>query len=158
MNWPGKRSYTCGSANAFASAVLRKTTMSSAVLPFRPPQSSQEQSVSTRRWLPTTCVTWVVIALALVAALSLLLPIQPEDFWWNTAIGRITWQTGRLPGADPFSYTQAGEPFFVHGWLPQVVFYLLYTTGGATLILLVQAAVLTGTYGLLLLLCVRRGA
>src|SRR5262249_44143388 len=35
---------------------------------------------------------------------------------------------------------------------------LLYSAGGATLIALVQAAVLAGTYGLLLLLCVRRGA
>jgi hypothetical protein len=95
--------------------------------------------------------------LAIVAALSLLLPIQPEDFWWNMALGRATWQNGRLPTADTFSYTQPGEPIFVHGWLPQVCFYLLYTAGGAWLILLVQAVILTATYGLLLLVCVRRG-
>jgi hypothetical protein len=110
------------------------------------------------RWLPTTDATWVVVALAVVAALSFLLPIQPEDFWWNMALGRATWQNGHLPAVDTFSYTQPGEPIFVHGWLPQVCFYLLYTAGGAWLILLVQAAILTITYGLLLLLCVRRGA
>lgn len=130
------------------------------VLPL--PNSSRpraaKRSSSAPRWMPTTDATWVFVALAVVASLSLLLPIQPEDFWWNMALGRATWQTGRLPAVDTFSYTQPGEPIFVHGWLPQVVFYLLYTAGGGGLILLVQAAVLTATYGLLLLLCVRRGA
>src|SRR5262249_34084922 len=104
------------------------------------------------RWLPTTEAAWNFVALAVVASLSLLLPTQPEDFWWNLALGRITWESGRLPTVDTFSYTQPGEPIFVHGWLPQVLFYLLHSAGGATLIALVQAAVLAGTYGLLLLL------
>jgi hypothetical protein len=108
--------------------------------------------------LPTSDAAWIFVALAIVASLSLLLPIQPEDFWWNMALGRITWESGRLPAVDTFSFTQAGDPIFVHGWLPQVLFYLLYSAGGATLVALVQAAVLAGTYGLLLLLCVRRGA
>jgi hypothetical protein len=98
------------------------------------------------------------VALCVVAALSLLLPIQPEDFWWNMALGRATWRSGRLPTVDRFSYTQAGEPIFVHGWLPQILFYLFYSSGGAVLIALVQAVVLAATYGLLLILCVRRGA
>src|SRR5437870_2251523 len=82
-----------------------------------------ERSSLAPRWLPTTNFTWVFVALAVVAALSLLLPIQPEDFWWNMALGRVTWQTGRLPTVDAFSFTQPGEPIFVHGWLPQVLFY-----------------------------------
>jgi hypothetical protein len=110
------------------------------------------------RWFPTTDWTYVIVALCVIAALSLLLPIQPEDFWWNMALGRVTWQSGRLPTVDTFSFTQPGEPIFVHGWLPQVCFYLLYSAGGAVLIALVQAIVLAGTYGLLLLLCVKRGA
>src|SRR5439155_10878939 len=101
------------------------------------------------RWLPTTDAAWVFVALCTVAALSLLLPIQPEDFWWNMALGRQTWQAGELPTVDAFSYAQPGEPIFVHGWLPQVAFYLIYSAGGAGLIAVVQAAVLTATYGLL---------
>src|SRR6516164_3756226 len=99
------------------------------------------------RWFPTTDWTYVIVALCVIAALSLLLPIQPEDFWWNMALGRATWQSGRLPTVDTFSFTQPGEPIFVHGWLPQVCFYLLYSAGGAWLILLVQAVILTATYG-----------
>jgi hypothetical protein len=110
------------------------------------------------RSLPTTDFTFVVVSLCVIAGLSLLLPIQPEDFWWNMALGRETLQNGRLPTVDTFSYTQPGEQIFVHGWLPQVLFYFLYTSGGAVLIALVQAVVLTGTYGLLLRLCVQRGA
>jgi hypothetical protein len=121
-------------------------------------RASPQSTRSRWRRLASTGATWVFVSLALVGALSLLLPIQPEDFWWNMALGRVTWQTGRLPTVDAFSYTQPGEPIFVHGWLPQVLFYLLYTGGGATLIALVQATFLVGTYGLLLLLCVRRAA
>jgi hypothetical protein len=121
-----------------------------------PPRA--DASVAGSRRLPTTDLTYVIVALCMVAGLSLLLPIQPEDFWWNMALGRETVQLGRLPAVDTFSYTQPGEPIFVHGWLPQVLFYLLYSVGGAVLIAVVQAAVLVGTYGLLLLLCVKRGA
>jgi hypothetical protein len=138
---------------------MRSAVTESATLAFADPSRTTLRGSAPRsRWMPTTDAAWVFVALAVVAALSLLLPIQPEDFWWNMALGRITWETGRLPAVDTFSYTQAGEPIFVHGWLPQVLFYLLYSAGGATLIVLVQAAVLAGTYGLLLLLCVRRGA
>ena len=120
--------------------------------------SGVDASATRSRWLPTTDRTYVIIALCLIAALSLLLPIQPEDFWWNMALGRATWQAGRIPSVDTFSYTQPGEPIFVQGWLPQILFYLLYSVGGAVLIALIQAVVLAGTYGLLLLLCVKRGA
>jgi hypothetical protein len=110
------------------------------------------------RWFPSTDFTYVVVALCVIASLSLLLPIQPEDFWWNMALGRETWQGRGLPAVDTFSYTKSGEPIFVHGWLPQVLFYLLFSAGGAVLIAVTQAFVLAGTYGLLLLLCVKRGA
>jgi hypothetical protein len=110
------------------------------------------------RWFPSTDFTYVVVALCVITALSLLLPIQPEDFWWNMALGRATWQRRGLPSVDTFSYTQTGEVIFVHGWLPQVLFYLLYSAGGAMLVAVTQAFVLAGTYGLLLLLCVKRGA
>src|SRR5262249_39407138 len=128
----------------------------------RPPLQPSARRISDcalrSRWFPTTDRTYVVVALCVIAALSLLLPIQPEDFWWNMALGRATWQAGRLPTVDTFSFTQPAEQIFVHGWLPQVCFYLLYSAGGAVLIAVIEAVVLTGTYGLLLLLCVKRGA
>jgi hypothetical protein len=129
------------------------------IVPFaEPSRELPARTSSAPWWQPSTDATWVFVALAVVAALSLLLPIQPEDFWWNMALGRVTWESGRLPAVDTFTSTQAGEPIFVHGWLPQVMFFLLYRAGGAELIALVQATVLAATYGLLLLLCVRHGA
>jgi hypothetical protein len=55
-----------------------------------------------------------------------------------------------------FSYTQAGAPFYNQGWLAQVLLYGLYDLGGVPLILVVQSAVITLAYGLLLWLCIRR--
>src|SRR5262249_22284263 len=106
------------------SLAVPETLVSPVAYSSRPPLAAGGSAAP--RFLPTTDFAWVFMALAVVAALSLLLPIQPEDFWWNLALGRVTWETGRLPTVDEFSFTQPGGPIFVHGWLPQVMFYLLY--------------------------------
>jgi hypothetical protein len=72
------------------------------------------------------------------------------------ATGRLIVQEGAIPAVDMFSYTQAGAPFYNQGWLAQVLLYGLYDLGGVPLILVVQSAVITLAYGLLLWLCIRR--
>jgi hypothetical protein len=105
---------------------------------------------------PTLDHVWLAAALLLVALRPLVIPIPPQDFWWHMATGRLIIQEGAIPAVDTFSYTQAGTPFYNQGWLAQVLLYGLYNLGGVHLILVVQSAVITLAYGLLLWLCIRR--
>lgn len=106
--------------------------------------------------IPTLDHVWMAIALGLVALRPLLTPIPPHDFWWHMATGRITITTAVIPTTDTFSYTQFGEPFYNQGWLAQAFMYFVHSLGGVELLLVVQAVVITFTYGLLLYLCIRR--
>ena len=99
---------------------------------------------------------WIFAALAFIALRALLTPIPPNDFWWHMATGRLIVESGQIPTVDSFSYTRAGEPFYNQSWLGQLVMYGLYQIGGLALVILAQAALLAGTYGLLLRLCLRR--
>jgi len=100
--------------------------------------------------------THVWIALLLIALRPLIVTISPEDFWWHMAMGRYIVQTGQVPVVDIFSFTQAGKPYFVQNWLAEAALFAQHQLGGIELILLVQALVITFTYGLLLWLAIRR--
>jgi hypothetical protein len=41
--------------------------------------------------------------------------------------GQLIWEQGRVPHADPFSYTATGAEWIVHEWLPSLLFFRLYT-------------------------------
>lgn len=76
---------------------------------------------------------WVrgLLGLSLILALAsvffiCMLPIAITDFWWQLRTGEIILRTGRIPYHDPFSWTAAGQPWMVHEWLTEVLFYLLY--------------------------------
>ncbi|HMQ30172.1 MAG TPA: hypothetical protein PKD53_05560 [Chloroflexaceae bacterium] len=99
---------------------------------------------------------WLFAGVAFFALRALLTPIMPHDFWWHLATGRAIVATGQIPEADGFSYTRAGEPFYNQSWLAQVGMYGLHELGGPALLLLAQALVVGGAYGLLLLLAIRR--
>ncbi|MEI7644708.1 MAG: hypothetical protein WCJ55_10550 [Chloroflexales bacterium] len=99
---------------------------------------------------------WIFAAVAFIALRALLTPIPPNDFWWHMATGRLIVGGGQIPTVDSFSYTRAGETFYNQSWLGQLLMYGIYQLGGLPLVIMAQAALLAGTYGLLLRLCVRR--
>ena len=67
-----------------------------------------------------------VLALAF-AFFACLVPIAISDFWWQLETGELIVATGAIPRQDPFSWTALGEPWQVHEWLSEVLFYLVYT-------------------------------
>lgn len=67
--------------------------------------------------------------LLLCAALVLPLTIQrapSADVWWHLAIGRLIWQTHRIPRTDPYSFTAAGHAWQNDEWLFSVIIYALW--------------------------------
>jgi hypothetical protein len=107
---------------------------------------------------PSIDQIWVVALVALIALRVQLTPIMPNDFWWHVATGRLIAQTGQIPDADRFSYTQAGQDYFNQPWLAQLLMYGGYSVGGAALLVFLQALLLGGSFWLLYTICCREGA
>jgi len=73
-------------------------------------------------------------------------PVVDNDVFWHLATGRYIWATGRVPHADPFSWTAPGRPWIAHEWLTETLLYPLYTHGGYAALMLVFAAAITGAF------------
>ena len=69
---------------------------------------------------------WVVIALALPALLSLLVPLPAVDLAYQVRAGDEILATGALPAVDTWTYTIAGTPWVDQQWLAQVLLALGY--------------------------------
>ncbi|MGH9748552.1 MAG: hypothetical protein ACRD5D_06920 [Candidatus Polarisedimenticolia bacterium] len=81
--------------------------------------------------------------LGLLAFAAAATPLRNYDYWWHLATGRLILDEGRVPRADPFSFTAAGAPWIDHEWLFQALLYLGHTTvSPAGLVTLKIAAVM----------------
>ncbi|MGH2536706.1 MAG: hypothetical protein ACRDHL_04870 [Candidatus Promineifilaceae bacterium] len=107
--------------------------------PAGPPSSSLSRRLTFDRLLA---------AILFLAIFSMALrEIRDSDSWWHLAAGRWMLAQGEIPLHDPFSHTRLGERWIDHGWLAQLVFYLLFAAGGyAGPILLVAALVALAFY------------
>ena len=97
--------------------------------------------------LPQLWAIWSLAGIFIVLALVL---VRPHDFWWHVRAGQWIVENGRIPKADLFSFTRAGEPWAYQSWLMEVLFYLLFRAGGLPLVIFFHAVVVTAGYGLLL--------
>jgi hypothetical protein len=95
---------------------------------------------------------WLSLPVALLVWAVLAQPFGLVDFWWHLKTGEILFTEGRLLRANEFSFTAPGVPDTPHGWLAQLVFYILYRTGGLELLVvlnvLLRVAALLPVYGL----------
>jgi hypothetical protein len=99
---------------------------------------------------------WCLTALAGIFVFLSTHPIRPHDFWWHIEAGREIVSTGQIPTVDAFSFTTPGRPYiyWVY-WLMESALYILYSLGGAALVVFTHSLVITATYSLLLWLCWR---
>ncbi len=91
---------------------------------------------------------WLSLALLPLIAISFLLAVQPQDFWWVLRVGQDTVQNGAVPVIDTISLSQYGKPIVYQPWLAGVVFWLIYKLGGISLTFLLRAVLILVTYGL----------
>jgi hypothetical protein len=57
-------------------------------------------------------------------------PLSGGDLIMHLTVGRWSWEHGRVPLTDSFSYVTEGQPFIAHSWLAELAFYLLERSGG----------------------------
>jgi hypothetical protein len=101
--------------------------------------------VPERRQLP---LRWGV-ELALVVSLAFgvvagFYELHDPDVWWVAAAGRLTLQTGAIPVANTFSFTEPGHPWLMHEWLLGIPYARLMESlgpSGFAFLTLLQATV-----------------
>jgi hypothetical protein len=86
-----------------------------------------------RRWLTPSLadVFFAALFLAVFArATGLAALLSDGDTGWHIRVGELVLDSGRVPVADPFSFTRPGAPWFAWEWLSDVAFALLYRWHG----------------------------
>ena len=94
---------------------------------------------------------WLGLPVFLLICKASVFPLPLLDFWWHLKMGEVIASTGSIPRTDIFSFTAAGQPFIIHNWLAEVIYYGVYRTGGFPLligfnVLLLVAALLPVCY------------
>ncbi|HYU35911.1 MAG TPA: hypothetical protein VEW48_27450, partial [Thermoanaerobaculia bacterium] len=70
--------------------------------------------------------------------------IHCDDHWWHMLTGRLVLATGRVPAADPFSFTFHGAPWTNWEWLAGVVMHLAWSAAGPLGLVLLRALAFGG--------------
>ena len=104
---------------------------------------------------PTYALAAIVAGVVFLANLKTL---SSFDVWYHLSLGRTISETGELPRQNLLSYTAAEHPALPLSWLFQWWLYQLHRAGGIPAIVVFRAVVLSGTFVLLLMCALRRGA
>jgi len=67
----------------------------------------------------------MIVVLMLIFIMSSRTPVD-SDMWWHLRAGEETFLIGKPLVADLFSYTRYGETWVNHGWLGQLLMYIMY--------------------------------
>ncbi len=92
---------------------------------------------------------WLSLALMPLIAISFLLAIQPQDYWWALRVGQDALRGGAIPLTDTISASQQNQPIIYQTWLSGVIFYIVYQLGGLPLTFLLRGILLGIAYGMI---------
>jgi hypothetical protein len=87
------------------------------------------------RWIDSSAIVYVFLAALIVFAFLIgFYKIANADIWWHMKTGELILSHG-IPTTDPYSFTAFGNHWVTHEWLAEVLFYLLYSLGGITMLM-----------------------
>lgn len=109
------------------------------------------------RFVPSLYVV-AVFALLSVIFIIALFPRGDSDFWWHLKVGQYIAIHHVVPSKDFMSYTFFGRHWIDHEWLAELMLFGLYKLGGLWLQIVVYAAVICATFGLVYLRILQLGA
>jgi hypothetical protein len=93
----------------------------------------------------TTPKLLTIIVFVAIFTMAVRVPAD-TDTWWHLRSGQYIIENVTILTADPFSHTQAEQPWIDHGWLAQIFWYGLYALGGWALMALVLAGLVTTAF------------
>jgi hypothetical protein len=92
---------------------------------------------------------WLSLALFPLLALSFMLSIPAQDYWWYLRLGKDILTQGAIPLVDTMGYSRAGLPIFYQQWLSGIIFYLVYETGGVAFTYILRGILIATSYGMI---------
>lgn len=109
--------------------------------------------------VPRLRLSHVAVVCCLVTIFSVAVkPVTDPDFWWHLATGRYMSAHHLIPSHDVFSISARSHRWITHEWLTELLFYGGWALGGARLLMLATATVITVTFSLVYLAARERGA
>jgi hypothetical protein len=75
--------------------------------------------------------------------------LNDSDTYWQIAVGQSILDHGALPRVDVYSFTKPGEAWLSSSWLAQIIYAVSYNLAGWTGPVVVAAAAIAATFGLL---------
>ena len=73
---------------------------------------------------------WVPLGALLLFALGVTAPLSDMDLPMHLATGAWIVHHHAVPFVEPFAWTRSGAPYYAYSWLPELIYYLLYTHAG----------------------------
>ncbi len=93
------------------------------------------------QWLTMQKLLTIIVFVAIFA--MAVRTLADTDVWWHLQSGRWMVENRKIARTDPFSHTVYGKPWIDHGWLAQMILYLLYASLGYAGPVLFVAAIVT---------------
>lgn len=119
-------------------------------------QPGSEPSPNSVRFVPSLYAVALFALLSIIFVIALF-PRGDSDFWWHLKVGQYIAVHHAVPSKDFLSYTFVGKPWIDHEWLAELMLFGLYKLGGLWLQIVVYAAVICATFGLVYLRVLRLG-
>ena len=77
------------------------------------------------------------------------MPIPAVDLAYQVRAGDEILRSGLIPAVDTYTFTVAGTPWMDQQWLAQVLLALGFRAGGWELLVVLRAALVSASFGLL---------
>lgn len=100
---------------------------------------------------------WLGILILIILAISFLLPVLPNDFWWYLRLGKDIVLNQSIPTIETYSSTAYGTPVSYPMWLSAVIMYAIYQLGELTTIVLVRGLLIASFYVVLWIIALKKG-
>ena len=82
--------------------------------------------------------------------------VHNYDIWWHLKTGQWILETGKIPHADPFTFTTPGAPWRPHYWLSDLFFASVLRIGTINGLILLKAVVIATAFLMVFRLMVRQ--
>ena len=98
------------------------------------------------RW-PSIGEIWTLLAWALPALASLLVPMPAVDLAYQLRVGGEILASGAIPATDSWTFTAFGQPWLDQQWGAQVILAGIFQVAGWTGLAVLRAALVAVTFG-----------
>ncbi len=95
-------------------------------------------------WLTLERLVPIILFIG-IFAMAARLPFD-TDSWWHLQAGRWMVEHRTIARTDVFSHTRFGQPWFDHGWLAQILWFLAFDWFGYAGPVLLLAAIVTAAF------------